>query len=81
MRPLSLGHEAFDSHMIDLEVLVFSLSFIFKVSVGPSSDGMDHVVGGDIVALLQRLTNLERRWWWQVGVSCVGALSCLALGK
>jgi hypothetical protein len=50
VRPLRLDHGTFDDHMIDLAILVSSLSFVLEISVGASGDGMDK-----IVALVRRL--------------------------
>jgi hypothetical protein len=41
--------------MIDLVVIVSLLSFVLEISIGASSDGMDRAMGGEIVALVQRL--------------------------
>jgi hypothetical protein len=56
VRPLCFDHGAFDGHMIDLVVIVSSLSFVLKISVGASDDGMDCAMGGEIVGLVRRLT-------------------------
>jgi hypothetical protein len=58
VRPLGFDDGTFNSHVVDLSIIVSSLSLIFKVGIGASSDGEDCVVGGEIVALLQRLTSL-----------------------
>jgi hypothetical protein len=68
VRPFCLDYKPLDGHMIDLVVIVSSLSFVFKIGVGVSDDGVDSVVGGEIVALMRRLTNLERGWWGQIGL-------------
>jgi hypothetical protein len=59
VRPFSLDHGAFDNHMVNLLVIVSSLSFVFKVGTRAFSDGVDCAVGGEVNALLRRLTNLE----------------------
>jgi hypothetical protein len=56
VRPLCLNHGALDDHVIDLVIIVSSLSFVLEIGVGASSDHMDHVMGGEIVAMVQRLT-------------------------
>jgi hypothetical protein len=67
VRPLSFDQGAFVSHVIDLAVVVSLLPFVLKIGIGAFGDGVDYVVGGEIVALLRRLTDLERRWWGQIG--------------
>jgi hypothetical protein len=44
--------------MIDLSLIVSLLFVVFKIGIGASGDGEDCVMGGEIVALLQRLTSL-----------------------
>jgi hypothetical protein len=67
VRPLCLDYGAF-SHVIDLAVKVLLLSFIFEIGVRVSGHGMDCTVSGEIVALVRRLTYLQRRWRWQIGL-------------
>jgi hypothetical protein len=50
--------------MIDLSVIVPSLSLIFKIGIRASSDGVYCVMGGEIVVLVWRLACLQRRWQW-----------------
>jgi hypothetical protein len=57
--------------MIDLTIIVTLLYFIFKICVRASGDGMDCVVGGEIIVVLQSLTDLEWRWWGQIGLCFV----------
>jgi hypothetical protein len=58
VRPHGFDDGTFNSHVVDLSIIVSSLSLIFKVGIGASGDGEDCVMGGEIVALLQRLTSL-----------------------
>jgi hypothetical protein len=58
VRPFDFDGRAFDSHMIDLSVIVALLSLVFKVGIGASDDGEDCAMGGEVVALLRRLTDL-----------------------
>jgi hypothetical protein len=44
--------------MIDLLVIVHLLPFVVEVGIGASGDGDDCVMGGNIVGLLCRLTDL-----------------------
>jgi hypothetical protein len=66
VRPLRLNYGAFDDHVIDLVVMVFSLPFVLEIDIGASGYGVDCFVGGEIVALMQRLTYLWRRWQGQI---------------
>jgi hypothetical protein len=56
VRSFCLYHRAFDDHMIDLVIVVSSLSFVFEINVGASDDCIDRSMGGEIVALVRRLT-------------------------
>jgi hypothetical protein len=40
--------------MIDLVIIVSSLSFILEIGIGVSGDHMHHAMGGEIVVLLWR---------------------------
>jgi hypothetical protein len=62
--------------MIDLVVIVSSLFFVLEINIGAFGDGVDCVMGWKIVALLQRLTDLERRWWGKIGIYFV-LLGCI----
>jgi hypothetical protein len=55
------GVQDLDNHMIDLAIIVSSLSFVFEIVTRSSSDGVYFIMGGKIV-LVQRLTCLQRRW-------------------
>jgi hypothetical protein len=59
VRPFGFGYWAFDNHMVDLSVVVSLLSLIVKISVGASSNGEDCVMGGKVIILLCRLTDLQ----------------------
>jgi hypothetical protein len=56
--PFGFGDRTFDNHMIDLSVIVSSLPLVFEIGIGVSGDGEDCAVGGEVVALLRRFTNL-----------------------
>jgi hypothetical protein len=58
MRPIGFGNRTFDGYVIDLSRVVYELPFIVKVGIGAFSDGEDSAVGGEVVDLLQRLTDL-----------------------
>jgi hypothetical protein len=55
VRSLHLNHRVFDTHMIDLMILVPSLSFVLNISIGASGDHVDCAMGWEIVALVRRL--------------------------
>jgi hypothetical protein len=44
--------------MIDLLVIVSMLPLVLKVDIGASGDGENCAMGGKVVTLLQRLTDL-----------------------
>jgi hypothetical protein len=44
-----LDHRTFDNHVVDFLVIVSLLSFVFKVGIGASYDGVDHAVGGELL--------------------------------
>jgi hypothetical protein len=52
VRPLHLDHEAFNDHMIDLTVVIPSLSFVLEIRVGTFGDYVNCVVGVEIDALM-----------------------------
>jgi hypothetical protein len=56
--PFGLGDWTFDSHMIDLLVIVHLLPLVVEVGIGASGDGEDCAMGVNIVGLLCRLTDL-----------------------
>jgi hypothetical protein len=58
MGPFGSGDGTFNRHMIDLSIVVSSLSLIVKVSVVASDDSEDCAVGGKVVSLLRILMNL-----------------------
>jgi hypothetical protein len=61
VRPLGLDPGAFDNHMVDLTVIVSSLSFVFEVGIGASCDGVDCV-------MVERLLLCYRgSWIWSRG--------------
>jgi hypothetical protein len=65
--PFGLGNGTFDSNMVDLSIIVSTLSLGIKISVRTSSDYEDCVVSGESVGLLWGLLDLWWRWWWRVG--------------
>jgi hypothetical protein len=67
VRPLSFDHGAFNSLVVDLVVIVSFLPFVLKICVGASGDGVDFVMGREIVALLRWLADLEWMWQGQIG--------------
>jgi hypothetical protein len=46
VRPFSLDHVAFNGHMINLAVILSSLSIVLKISIGAFGDGVDCTMGG-----------------------------------
>jgi hypothetical protein len=58
VRPFGFGDRTFDKHMIDLLVIVSMLPLVLKVDIGASGDGENCAMGGKVVTLLQRLTDL-----------------------
>jgi hypothetical protein len=60
--PLGLGHGAFDDHVVHLAIIISSLPFVFEVGIRASDDGVDCVMGGEIIALLWGILDLKRRW-------------------
>jgi hypothetical protein len=69
VEPLGLGYGTFDSDMVDLPVIVLTLSLSIEISVGTSGDCQDCAMGRECIELLQRLLNLCWRWWGRVGFS------------
>jgi hypothetical protein len=58
VRPFGFGDRTFDGYVIDLSIVVSHLPFIFKVGVGTSRGGENCTMGGKVVGLLWRLTDL-----------------------
>jgi hypothetical protein len=56
--PFGFSNRTFDGYMIDLSVIVSLLPFIVEVGVGASGDGEDCAMGGKVVGLLRRLSDL-----------------------
>jgi hypothetical protein len=50
--PFGFGEGAFDSHVIDLSVVVSLLPLIVKVSIRASGNGEDCAMGWEVVTLL-----------------------------
>jgi hypothetical protein len=67
MGPFGLGNGAFDIYMIDLSVIVSTLSLGINIIVRTSGDCEDCVMGRESVGLLRRLLDFWWRWWWRVG--------------
>jgi hypothetical protein len=66
---LGLGCGAFHSDVVDLPVIVLTLSLGIEIDVGTSGDCHDCAVGGEGIGFLWNLFNLCRRWWRRVGFS------------
>jgi hypothetical protein len=58
VRPFGFGDRTFDSQMIDLSVVVSLLPLVLEVGIGASNDSEDCAMGGKVVALLWRFTDL-----------------------
>jgi hypothetical protein len=52
MRQFGLGNGAFDNYMIDLPVIVSTLSLGVEIGIGTSSNCEDCALGGEGVRLL-----------------------------
>jgi hypothetical protein len=65
--PFGLGYGTFYNYMIDLSVVVYTLSFGIKISVWTTDDCEDCAMGGECIGLLWILLNLRWRWVWRVG--------------
>jgi hypothetical protein len=52
MRPFCLDHEAFDNYMVDLTIVISSLSFALEIDIRASRDCMDCDMCREIVALM-----------------------------
>jgi hypothetical protein len=50
--PFGLGNGTFDDEMVDLAVIVSTLSLGFKVGTGASDDCEDHAMSGESFMLL-----------------------------
>jgi hypothetical protein len=77
--PFGLGDWAFNDNMIDLHVVIATLSLGTKVCIRTSGDYEDYVVGGESFILLLGFLDLWRRWRWWVGFSFdlqVGVVLC-----
>jgi hypothetical protein len=61
--PLGLGNGVFDSDMVNLPIIVSTLSLHIKISIGVSGDCQDYAMGGESVGLLRRFLDL----WWRLG--------------
>jgi hypothetical protein len=58
VRSFGFGDRTFDDYVIDLSIAVSQLHFIVEVSVGTSGDGENCTMGGKVVGLFRRLTDL-----------------------
>jgi hypothetical protein len=68
--PFSTGDGTFDSDMVDLAIVISTLSFGFKVCILTSSDCEYGTMGRKVFRLLWRFLDLWQRWrWWWIGFS------------
>jgi hypothetical protein len=67
--PFSLGDQTFDDDVIDLPVVITTLSLDIEVDIRTSGDCEDCVVGGENFILLLGFLDLWRSWRWWVGFS------------
>jgi hypothetical protein len=58
VKPFGFGNMTFNGYVIDLSVIVSPLPFIVEVGIGTSGNGKNCTVGGEIIGLLWRLTDL-----------------------
>jgi hypothetical protein len=61
--PLGLGYGTFDNDVIELPIIVLTLSLGIKIAIGTSDDCQDCGVGGEGVGLLRGFLDLRWRWW------------------
>jgi hypothetical protein len=70
-----VGDWTFDNHIIDMSVIISLLPLVVEVIIEASGDGENCAVGGEVVSLLWRFTDLEREWWVYWALVCFGGLS------
>jgi hypothetical protein len=63
--PFSLSYRALNGDMVDLSIIVSSLSLGIKIDIGVFGNCGDCTMGGESVELLWRFPS--RRWRWWVG--------------
>jgi hypothetical protein len=63
MRPFCLGDRTFNDDVINLPVVITTLSLGIEVGFGTSSNCEDCAMGGVSISLLWMLLDLRWRWW------------------
>jgi hypothetical protein len=76
--PFGLCNGTFDDNVINLPVIIMTLSLGMKIGIGTCGNYKDCTVCGESVDLLCRFLDLRWRWWigfrfdLRVGVVCHG---------
>jgi hypothetical protein len=77
--PLGLGNGSFNNNVVNLHVIVSTLSLGIKISIGASDDCKDCAMSGESSILLLGFLDLWRRWRGWVGFGFdlgVGVVLC-----
>jgi hypothetical protein len=69
VEPFGLGNWAFDTYMINLSIVISTLSLDVEISVGTSDNCEDYIMGGESFGLLRRFLDLWR--WIGLGLDLV----------
>jgi hypothetical protein len=74
VEPFGLRNGTFNGDVINLSVIIMTLSLGVEVSVGTSGNYKDCVMCGKSVILLQRFLDLRWRWWIGFGFNLRGGV-------
>jgi hypothetical protein len=65
--PFGLCHGTFDGDVINLPIIMMTLSLGVKVGIGTSSNCKDCTICAESINLLWRFLDLRWRWRWWIG--------------
>jgi hypothetical protein len=72
--PFGLCNSTFNDDVINLLIIITTLSLSVEVGVGTSGNCKDCAVFGENVSLLRRFLNLRWRWWIDFGFDLRGGV-------
>jgi hypothetical protein len=72
--PFGLCNGTFDGDVINLPIIITTLSLGVEVSVGTFGNSKDGAMSGESIGLLQRFLDLRWRWWICFGFDLRGSV-------
>jgi hypothetical protein len=80
MGPFGLHNGTFDKDVINLPVIITTLSLGVEIGIETSVNYKDCAICGESVGLLRRFLVLRWRWMWWIGFDFDLGWYCLAWG-